>query len=116
MPENSSKKRVWEKWVKETVLADILAEETPDPVPMIDESGTELEMTEEYDSYRLGRGSGDYLYILYLLDQPAKKAADVVPVYVGETGNTASRLLDHFRRLRDALPISEWEDEALLNH
>ncbi len=112
MPENSSKKRVWEKWVRQTVLADILAEETPDPVPMIDESRTELEMTEEYDSYRLGRGSGDYLYILYLLDQPAKKPTDVVPVYVGETGNTASRLMDHFRRLRDALPISEWEDDG----
>lgn len=62
MVNNLSKSEVWEEWVSQTVLADISATATPDPVPIVDDTGPELEMTDEYDTYRLGRGSGDYLY------------------------------------------------------
>lgn len=58
---NRSKDELWSEWVTETVLAEINAANTLDPVPRIDDSGTELAMTEAYDSYRLERGSGDYL-------------------------------------------------------
>ena len=112
MANNQSKEEVWTKWIRQTILADIQSSEPPDPVPMVDTTGPELTMTEAYDSYRLGRGSGDYLYLLYLLDRPVEGPLDIAPVYIGETGNTASRLLDHFRKLRDALPISEWEDDG----
>jgi len=107
-----SKADVWEQWVGETVLADINASDTPDPVPMIDDSGAELEMTEEYDSYRLGRGRGGYLYLLYLLNDSVEDPSDVKPVYIGETTQIATRLMDHFRKIRDAVPISEWEDDG----
>ncbi|WP_433631164.1 GIY-YIG nuclease family protein [Halomicrococcus sp. NG-SE-24] len=103
---------MWDEWVSQTVLADIDAVDTPDPVQMIDDSGAELEMTDAYDSYRLGRGSGDYLYLLYLLDDPVEKSSDIIPVYIGETSRIASRLMDHFRKVRDALPISDWEDDG----
>jgi len=107
-----SKDELWSEWVTETVLAAINAGDTPDPVPMIDGSSPELDMTDAYDSYRLGRGSGDYLYLLYLLDEPVEGPTDIIPVYIGETSNTASRLMDHFRQVRDALPISDWEDDG----
>jgi hypothetical protein len=107
-----SKADVWEKWISLTVFADITAIDTPDPIPMVDDSGAELEMTDKYDSYRLGRGSGDYLYLLYLLDDPVEEPSDVIPVYIGETSNIAGRLMDHFRKVRDAVPISEWEDDG----
>lgn len=112
MTERQSKENVWGKWVSQTILSDIQSSETPDPVQMIDDSGEKLAMTDEYDSYRLGRGRGDYLYILYILDEPVEDPFDITPVYIGETQNTANRLMDHFRRLRDALPISEWEDDG----
>ncbi|WP_226023622.1 GIY-YIG nuclease family protein [Halomicrobium salinisoli] len=112
MSDRQSKEEIWDQWVRRTILPDIHSTATPDPVPMVDDSDSELSMTEEYDSYRLGRGSGDYLYLLYLLDEPADGPSDVIPVYIGETSNVASRLMNHFRKLRDALPISEWEDDG----
>lgn len=112
MVDKQSKEDIWTKWVRETILADIQSSETPDPVLMVGDTGSELTMTEDYDTHRLGRGSGDYLYILYLLEEPLDGPLDVVPVYIGETSNVASRLMDHFRRLRDALPTSEWEDDG----
>lgn len=108
----SSKEQLWNDWITRTALSDIQATGTLDPVEIVDDSGTELRMTDEYDSYRLGRGNGDYLYLLYLLEEPVNDASDIIPVYIGETTNVASRLMDHFRRLRDALPISEWEDDG----
>lgn len=112
MREIQSKTALWEKWITQTVLADITTAETPDPVEIVDDSGAELTKTDAYDDYRLGRGSGDYLYLLYLLDEPVETASDIIPVYVGETGSVANRLLDHFRRLCDALPTSEWADDG----
>ena len=112
MLSESSKNDLWENWITQTVLADIKRHETPDPVPMINDSGIELEMTDQYNTYRLGRGSGDYLYILYLLNEPVTDSIDVVPIYIGETGQIATRLMDHFRKLRDSLPISEWKGDG----
>jgi len=112
MCDQESKEEVWATWVRQTILADIQSAETPDPVRMVDDTGSKLTMTDEYDSYRLGRGSGDYLYMLYLLDESVKGPFNIIPVYIGETGNVASRLMDHFRKLRDAVPISEWEDDG----
>ncbi|ELZ27039.1 hypothetical protein C474_16854 [Halogeometricum pallidum JCM 14848] len=107
-----TKETLWERWVTRTVLEDITAAETPDPVEIVDDSGAELTRTDAYDDYRLGRGAGDYLYLLYLLDEPVETATDIIPVYVGETGNIANRLLEHFRRLRDSLPTTEWADDG----
>jgi len=112
MSDRRSKEEVWEELVRRTILPDIQSAATPDPVPMVNDSGSDLSMTDEYDTYRLGRGRGDYLYMLYLLDEPVDGSFDVVPVYIGETSNVASRLMNHFRKLRDALPISEWEDDG----
>jgi len=73
-----SKKELWKTWVQETILSDIQSAETPDPVQMVDDTGPELAMTDEFDAYRLGRGSGDYLYMLYLLDQPVQGPFDII--------------------------------------
>lgn len=108
----STKEEVWNGWVEQTILSDIQSTKTPDPVPMIDHSRSELARTEEYDSYRLGRGRGEYLYLLYTLNEPVEAPSDIIPVYIGESSKVTTRLLDHFRRLRDALPISEWEDDG----
>lgn len=107
-----SKAEVWETWIADTVYADISAVDTPDPVPMFADAASEPEMSSELDAYRLGRGSGDYLYLIYLLDTPIEDASDILPVYIGETNNVASRLLDHFRNVRDAIPISDWGDDG----
>jgi hypothetical protein len=112
MSDRRSKEKVWDEFVRRTILSDIQSTDTPDPVPMVNDSGSDLSMTDEYDTYRLGRGSGDYLYLLYLLDGPVDGPFDVIPVYIGETSNVASRLMNHFRKLRSALPISEWEDDG----
>jgi len=92
MCDQESKEEVWATWVRQTILADIQSAETPDPVRMVDDTGSKLTMTDEYDSYRLGRGSGDYLYMLYLLDESVKGPFNIIPVYIGETGNIASRV------------------------
>ena len=110
--DRGTKSELWDEWVSETILTDITSPDTPDPVPMVDESGSQLEMTDEYDSYRLGRGSGDYLYLLYLLEEPVSGPPDIIPVYIGETSQVSSRLLNHFRKLRNALPTSEWEGDG----
>ncbi len=112
MSNERMKRDVWEDWLAETVFSDIRSDSTPDPVAMVESSGEEVSMTDDYDQYRLGRGRGDYLYMLYLLEEPVESSTDIVPVYIGESENTASRLLDHFRRLKDALPTSEWEDDG----
>jgi hypothetical protein len=112
MPEQPTKAELWTQWVEATIRAAIAVPDTPDPVPMFDDSGDDLSRTDAYDDYRLGRGSGDYLYVLYLLEESATEPADIIPVYIGETGNVASRLLTHFRKVRDALPIADWEDDG----
>jgi hypothetical protein len=112
MTDAPSKADLWERWIADHVLTDIRASDSPDPVRVIDATGGELTMGPEYDSYRLGRGDGDYLYLLYLIDEPIDSPADINPVYIGETSRIATRLRDHFAKLHDALPITEWEDDG----
>lgn len=104
------KEELWARWVKNTVLPDIKNGSTPDPVPLVDTTGEELTMADSYDSYRLGHGSGDYLYLLYLAESEITDPSDIIPVYIGETNDIATRLRDHVRKLLDAVPISDWED------
>lgn len=107
-----SKAELWDGWIERTLLGEIHASGTPDPVPMIDASGGELDTADAFDRYRYGRGDGEYLYLLYLLDEPATDAGDVTPVYIGETNSITSRLHQHFKQIRDALPVDEWEDDG----
>ncbi|MFD1586760.1 GIY-YIG nuclease family protein [Halorientalis brevis] len=106
------KAELWDDWIAQTLLADVQASGTPDPVPMIDAGGTERDTTDAFDSYRYGRGDGAYLYLLYLLDEPATDAGDITPVYIGETNSITSRLHQHFKKIRDALPVDEWADDG----
>ncbi|MFB1064100.1 hypothetical protein [Natrinema sp. H-ect4] len=108
----TTKAELWEDWIERTPLSSIRSSETPDPVPMIDTSGTELETTDEFDNYRYGRGDGQYLYFLYLLDEPAADASDIIPVYIGETNGVTSRLYQHFKEIREAFPTDAWEDDG----
>lgn len=108
----SSKAELWNDWIEQTLLAEIQASETADPVEMIDASSDELDTTDAFDSYRYGRGDGEYLYLLYFLDEPATAASDITPVYIGETNSITSRLYKHFKQIRDALPTDEWKDDG----
>jgi hypothetical protein len=56
MSDRRSKEQVWADFVRRTVLSDIQSAATPDPVPMVTDSGADFSMTDEYDTYRLGRG------------------------------------------------------------
>lgn len=107
-----SKARLWEEWVAETLLRDIDSASQPDPVAMIDDGGAELDTTSEFDEYRYGRGDGQYLYLLYLINEPLTDAGDIIPVYIGETCKITSRLHQHFKRIRDALPVDAWTDDG----
>ncbi|WP_222863708.1 GIY-YIG nuclease family protein [Natronococcus pandeyae] len=108
----TTKAELWDDWIERSLLTDISSSETPDPVPMIETSGGELETIDEFDSYRYGRGDGQYLYLLYLIDEPMEQASDVIPVYIGETNSITSRLYQHFKKIRDALPTEDWEDDG----
>ncbi|WP_435101111.1 GIY-YIG nuclease family protein [Halarchaeum sp. P4] len=109
----ATKSDLWAEWVRETLLADIAVAKTPDPVPIVDSVETPLERSDALDDYRYGRGEGDYLYLLYLLkDDVDPDVEDVVPVYIGETNAITQRLLDHFREIRESLPVSEWADDG----
>jgi len=101
----------WTDWVERTLLADIRSADTPDPVPVFESIDEEVETTDAFDQYRYGRGSGEYLYLLYSLDQPMTGPSDVSPIYIGETNDITSRLLQHFNNISDALPIAEWTDD-----
>jgi hypothetical protein len=108
----TTKAELCEDWIERTLLTDISSSKTPDPVPMIETADGELETTEEFDSYRYGRGDGQYLYLLYLLDEPTAQESDILPIYIGETNNITSRLYQHFKKIRDALPTDVWEDDG----
>jgi hypothetical protein len=107
-----SKADLWDDWIADTLLRDIRSGTTPDPVEMFDTTGAELDTTDEFDSYRYRRGDGEFLYLLCLLDRPVSGPADVTPVYLGETNSVTSRLYQHFKRIRDALPVEDWTDDG----
>lgn len=107
-----SKADLWDDWIADTLLRDVRSGATLDPVEMFDITGEELDTTDAFDSYRYGRGDGEFLYLLYLLDRPVSEAADVTPVYLGETNSVTSRLYQHFKRIREALPIEDWTGDG----
>ncbi|SIR88671.1 hypothetical protein SAMN05421858_4345 [Haladaptatus litoreus] len=50
--------------------------------------------------------------MLYLLDKPAEDATAIAPVYIGESNNISTRIGNHSRKIRAALPTSTWEDDG----
>ena len=106
------KREIWRHWITDTVLQDILASDTPDPVPFFDTVDGKLETSETLGKYKWGKNDGDYLYLVYLLDEPAEDVSAVTPIYVGESSNISTRIGQHSREIRDALPTTEWEDSG----
>ena len=100
----------WHYWIGETLLTDLEDPESPDPVPLFASTEGSLEMSSEVDSYRWGKNNGEYLYLLYLLDEPVEDAGDVIPVYIGETTNISQRIREHAHQIRSSLPTDAWED------
>ncbi len=106
------KAAVWESWLEDTLLPDLRSDETPDPVPFFESTDNGLETSDALGSYKWGMNDGDYLYLIYLLDRPVTDAQSMIPVYVGESNDISSRIGQHSRKIRDALPITEWEDDG----
>ncbi|ELY99561.1 GIY-YIG nuclease family protein [Natrialba aegyptia] len=110
--DSTSKAAVWESWLESTLFRDLHSDETPDPVPLFESTDNGLETSSALGSYKWGKNDGDYLYLIYLLDGPTTDVQNVVPVYVGESNDISSRIGQHSRKIRDALPITEWEDDG----
>ena len=108
---STTKAVVWESWLEETLLPDLRSDETPDPVPFFESTDNGLETSDALGSYKWGMNDGDYLYLIYLLDGPVVDAQSVIPVYVGESNDISSRIGQHSRKIRDSLPVTEWEDD-----
>ena len=102
----------WRRWVTETLLQDIQANDTPDPVPFFETTDDKFETREALGKYKWGKNDGDYLYLLYLLDEPVEDVTAITPVYIGESNNISTRIGNHSRKIRAALPTSAWEDEG----
>lgn len=105
-----NKAALWESWLEETLLPDLCSDETPDPVPFFEGTENGLETSGALGSYKWGKNDREYLYLIYLLDGPVTDVQSVIPVYVGESSNISSRIGQHSRKIRDALPTTEWED------
>ncbi len=108
----ASKAELWAEWLERSLLRDIHSSDRPDPVPFLTTADGALETTDELDSYRYGKNDGEYLYLLYLADKPVESSSDIRPVYVGESRNIGSRIYQHYKKIRDALPIDGWEDDG----
>ena len=108
----ASKADLWASWVDETLLDDIRSLDQPDPVPFLTTADGDLTTTDALDRYRYGKNDGEYLYLIYLADEPTNTAADISPVYVGESRNIGSRIYQHYKKIDEALPIDDWEDDG----
>lgn len=108
----SRKAALWARWLERTLLPDITAPETPDPVPLFDEDDGEPVMSAAAKRYKRGKTDGDYLYLLYQLDGPDVTADAVTPVYVGESRNISRRLHQHATKILASLPTADWEDSG----
>ncbi|WP_237561218.1 GIY-YIG nuclease family protein [Halococcus sediminicola] len=94
------------------MLQDIQDSNRPDPVPFLMTVDEQLDTTDAVDSYRYGKNDGEYLYLIYLADDPLDTASDITPVYVGESRNIGSRIYQHYKKIDDALPVDGWEDDG----
>lgn len=108
----ASKADLWTTWLDNTLLEDIRDTSRPDPVPFLTAVDGELATTNALDRYRYGKNDGEYLYLLYLADEPINTASDITPVYVGESRNIGSRIYQHYKKTDEALPIDDWEDDG----
>ncbi|WP_243700506.1 GIY-YIG nuclease family protein [Halorussus pelagicus] len=106
------KTAMWNSWINETLLEDIQSEQTADPVPFFDIVDGEPETSDELGSYKWGKNDGEYLYMVYLLAEPVEDAGDITPVYIGESSDISSRIGQHSYKIRQSLPVSEWEDNG----
>lgn len=79
MTDPQSKAACWNEWVHRKLLADITTKDRRDPVRVKDSEHSTFERTDAYDTYRLGRGSGEYLYMFYLLESPGEEPTDITP-------------------------------------
>ncbi|WP_200840384.1 GIY-YIG nuclease family protein [Natrialba sp. INN-245] len=107
-----NKTALWNSWLEKTLLQDLDAEEAADPVPFFETVDGELEMSSALGSYKWGKNDGDYLYLVYLLDEASSDDWSITPVYVGESKNISARIGQHARKIRDSFPITEWEDNG----
>ncbi|WP_160135339.1 GIY-YIG nuclease family protein [Halococcus salsus] len=107
-----SKADLWTTWLEDTLLQDVQNPEHPDPVPFLTRVDGQLDTTDALDSYRYGKNDGDYLYLIYLANEPLDTASDITPVYVGESRNIGSRIYRHYKKIDDALPVDDWEDDG----
>lgn len=107
-----SKADLWADWLERTLLQDIHSANQPDPVRFLTTTNRTLETTDELDQYRYGKNDGEYLYLIYLADQPIESSSDITPVYVGESRNIGSRIYQHYKKITESLPVDEWEDDG----
>jgi len=94
----ASKADLWTTWLDNTLFEDIRDTSRPDPVPFLTAVDGELATTNALDRYRYGKNDGEYLYLLYLADEPINTASDITPVYVGESRNIGSRIYQHYKK------------------
>lgn len=107
-----SKADLWTTWIDGTLLEDIHTSDRPDPVPFLTTDDGTLETTDVLDQYRYGKNDGEYLYLIYLAAKPITTPSDITPVYVGESQNIGARIYQHYKKIRDALPSDDWEDDG----
>ena len=107
-----SKADLWASWIDKTLLEDIRNPNRPDPVPFLTTDNGKLVTTDALDRYRYGKSDGEYLYLIYLADEPITTPSDITPVYVGESRNIGSRIYQHYKKIKEALPVDEWEDDG----
>ena len=108
----ASKADLWATWIERTLLQDIHAPDQPDPVPFLTTVDGDLTTTDALDRYRYGKNDGEYLYLIFLADEPINTASDITPVYVGESRNIGSRIYQHYKKIDETLPIDDWEDDG----
>lgn len=108
----ASKADLWVTWIERTLVQDIHDPARPDPVPFVTTIDGALTTTDALDRYRYGKNNGEYLYLIYLADEPIDNASDITPVYVGESRNIGSRIYQHCKKIDEALPIDDWEDDG----
>jgi len=75
----ASKADLWTTWLDNTLFEDIRDTSRPDPVPFLTAVDGELATTNALDRYRYGKNDGEYLYLLYLADEPINTASDITP-------------------------------------
>ncbi len=106
------KAALWRSWLNRTLLQDIHSEDTADPVPFFEGTIEGIETSSALSRYKWGLNDGDYCYLIYQIDSPCTEASDVTPIYIGESNDISQRIGHHSRKIRNALPTSDWKDDG----